>query len=198
MLKFFLFFFSAILFVSCASQPSAPQDVRKEAPRNLVPVVDIDDALLGTWVQSDVSCSKEGQLTPLGKEISTAYRSGLSAARAVVTSDKVFWDMKEYKDVENPANFCQVSVEEKWTTKSTDQLVVADSEALVSGSGDVVCDKKYTYSKARTHKYKATDKSLAIYLNSTHDALTGVSVSEKPICKTGEVVLSFQRDSADE
>lgn len=187
------------LFISLAActqiskKISAKHDAKKGAGVN----VDIDDALLGTWVQTGMKCS-EGEMTPLGTESAAAFRIGMAAAKAVVTSDKTFWDMKEYHDVESPNNFCQVSVEEKWTTKGPDTLIVSNSETLVTGNGDIVCDKKYKYDHPRTHKYKATENELEVHLSSTHDALTGVSSSDKPFCKKGDVVLTFKRDEADE
>src|SRR4051812_37749977 len=81
---------------------------------------DIEDAILGTWIQKDVQCAT-GDMTSEGSELATAFKIGMSAAKVVVTSDKSFWDMKEYRDVENPNDFCQVSVEEKWTTPKPGQ-----------------------------------------------------------------------------
>lgn len=185
----------ALMAVACSSKGTKNSvAVKKDASS---PAVDIDDALLGTWDQTGVSCSK-GEMTSEGKEVATAFRSGMSVAKIVVTSDKVFWDMKEYKDVENPNDFCQVSVEEKWATQAPNRLIVSDSDTLVTGNGQVVCDKKYRYTDVRHHTYKATEKDLSIELSSAHEAMTGVSTVSKPLCKEGEVVLSFQRDSADE
>ena len=186
----------ALLAISCSSKTTKPTGM-KTAANPALNSMDIDDALLGTWDQTSVSCSK-GEMTPEGKEVATSFRSGMSVAKVVVTSDKVFWDMKEYKDVENPNDFCQVSVEEKWGTQAPDNLIVSDSDTLVTGNGQVVCDKKYKYTDVRKHKYKDSEKELSIYLSSAHEAMTGVSTASKPICKDGDVVLSFQRDSADE
>jgi hypothetical protein len=136
-------------------------------------------------------------MSSAGKAAAASFKAGMAGAKVVVTSDKIFWDIKEYKDVEKPNDFCQVTIEEKWKTKPDNILVVSDSDAVVTGNGQVVCDKKYTYSKPREHKYKATEKELSIYLSSTRDALTGVSNSDTKMCKAGEVILQFAKDTAD-
>lgn len=180
--------------VACAT-PKASNGLSKTTKSSVS--VDVADDVLGTWVQTGVSC-QDGDTTSYGKEVVASFKSGMSVAKAVVTSDKVFWDMKDYKDVEDPNDFCQVSVEEKWVTQGSSDLVVSDSEAVVTGNGQVVCDKKYQFATTRKHKYKVTEKNLEITLSASHDALTGVSSSAQPVCKKSAVVLTFQRDEADE
>ena len=193
--KNFLLLVLAPFFVSCASV-KAPVEVKTSDAAKSTITVDIDDDLFGTWEQVSISCS-HGEMSREGKEALTAFKSGMSAAKVVVTSDKIFWDMKEYKDVEKPNDFCQVTIEERWQTKAQNVLIVSDSDVVVTGNGKIVCDKKYTYTKPREHKYKVSEKELSIYLSSTRDALTGVSNSETKLCKVGEVTLNFQRDPAE-
>lgn len=184
----------APFFISCATIET-PTSKIPDAVKDTI-TVDIDDDLYGTWEQTAITCSK-GEMTKEGKEAFAAFKSGLSAAKVVVTSDKIFWDMKEYKDVEKPNNFCQVTVEERWQTKPNNVLVVSESEAVVTGNGQIVCDKRYSFKQLREHTYNVVDNALSIYLSTTRDALTGATYAQSQLCKTGEVVLSFQRETAD-
>lgn len=192
--KFFLLVL-APFFISCASV-KAPVTIKSPDAGKGTVTVDIDDDLFGTWDQTSISCSK-GEMSKEGKEAFTSFKSGMSAAKVVVTSDKIFWDMKEYKDVEKPNDFCQVTIEERWQTKPQNILIVSDSDVVVTGNGQIVCDKKYKNTKPREHNYKVTEKELSIYLSSAHDAPTGESLSDARLCKMGEVILNFQRDSTE-
>jgi hypothetical protein len=185
--KVFVLILGFIL-ASCTHSPSK-KSADKGSP-------DIDDAILGTWIQKDVECADK-DTTPEGNELSTAFRIGMSAAKVVVTSDKSFWDVKEYKDVENPDDFCQVSVDEKWTTKGN-QLTIADSDEVASGNGKVNCERKFKRKGSRNYTYEVTEKSMTIHLGSPKEYLVGDQEKEEPLCKSSEVVIHFQRDSSDE
>ena len=178
-----------LVLASCTHSPSSKKSYGSSP--------DIDDAVLGTWIQKDIECADK-DFTPEGSELATAYRIGMSAAKVVVTSDKSFWDMKEYRDIENPDDFCQVSVDEKWTTPKAGQISIAGSDAVASGNGKVSCERKFTRKGPRNYSYEATEKTLTIHLGSPKEYLVGDQEKEKPLCQKSEVIVHFQRDASDE
>lgn len=157
---------------------------------------DVDDAVLGTWVQKDIQCADNDPTTE-GTEAATALRIGMSVGKIVVTSDKSFWDVKEYRDVESPNDFCQISTEERWTTPKAGELTIADTDVLVSGNGQVACEKKFRWKNSRHFKYEVSEKELVLRLPAKAFLISDKD-SEKSYCKKSETIVRFQRDAADE